>query len=43
MVLRAVLGAMRLPLRALRAGAFSLAIQRGPKIEADQVKMYGTV
>jgi hypothetical protein len=43
MVLRAVLNNVRLPLRALRAGAFNLTIQRGPEVEESQVKIYGTV
>jgi hypothetical protein len=43
MVLRAVLANARLPLRALRAGAFTLVLLRGPEIEDDQVKVYGTL
>jgi hypothetical protein len=42
-VLRAVLNNVQLPLRALRAGAFNLTIQRGPEVEDSQVKIYGTV
>ncbi len=34
---------MELPLEALRAGAFSLTLVRGPEIEDDQVKVYGEV
>ena len=43
MVLRAALGNARLPLRALRAGAFTLHLLRGPEIEDDQVKVYGNL
>ena len=43
MVLDAALTQMELPLEALRAGAFSLALVRGPEIEDDQVKVYGEV
>lgn len=42
-ILRAVLREVRLPLQALRAGAFSLALVRGPDIEDDQIKMYGNL
>jgi hypothetical protein len=41
MVLQAVLAEIRLPLRALRAGAFQLSLTQGPFIEDDQVKARG--
>ena len=41
MILQAVLAQIRLPLRALRAGAFQLTLTVGPLIEDDQVKMRG--
>lgn len=41
MILQAVLAQIRLPLRALRAGAFQLALTVGPLIEDDQVKVRG--
>ena len=43
MILQAVLAEIRLPLRALRAGAFSLTLAQGPLIEDDQVKARGVV
>ena len=43
MLLDATLSNMVLPLEALRAGAFSLVLQRGPAIENDQVNVYGDV
>jgi hypothetical protein len=43
MILQAVLAGIRLPLRALRAGAFQLALTVGPLIEDDQIKVRGTV
>lgn len=43
MLLDAALSNMVLPLQALRAGAFTLALQRGPEIEDDQIKVYGEV
>jgi len=43
MILRAVLASVRLPLSALRAGAFPLQLVRGPEIEDDQLKVYGTL
>ena len=43
MILQAVLADIRLPLRALRAGAFELALVVGPLIEDDQVKARGNV
>ena len=43
MILRAVLANARLPLRALRAGAFTLTLLRGPEVEDDQVKVYGSL
>jgi hypothetical protein len=42
MILQAVLADVRLPLRALRAGAFQLTLTQGPFIEDDQVKARGT-
>jgi hypothetical protein len=42
MILQAVLAEIRLPLRALRAGAFSLSVTQGPLIEDDQVKARGS-
>jgi hypothetical protein len=41
MILQAVLAEIRLPLRALRAGAFQLSLSVGPLIEDDQVKVRG--
>lgn len=43
MVLQAVLSSVRIPFNALSAGAFSLALLRGPEVEDDQVKVYGSV
>jgi hypothetical protein len=43
MILQAVLAGIRLPLKALRAGAFQLALTVGPLIEDDQVKVRGVV
>jgi hypothetical protein len=43
MILQAVLSQVRLPLRALRAGAFQLTPVVGPLIEDDQIKMRGNV
>jgi hypothetical protein len=43
MILQAVLAEIRLPLRALRAGAFQLALTVGPLIEDDQIKVRGIV
>ena len=43
MILQAVLAEIRLPLRALRAGAFQLVPTVGPLIEDDQIKMRGTL
>jgi hypothetical protein len=43
MILQAVLGNIRLPFHALTAGAFSLALLRGPEIGDDQAKLYGDV
>ena len=42
MILQAVLATFRIPLRALRVGAFNLAVTEGPLIEDDQVKARGT-
>lgn len=41
MILQAVLATIRLPLRALRVGAFQLTVTQGPLIEDDQVKARG--
>ncbi len=41
MILQAVLATVRIPLRALRAGAFQLSVTQGPLIEDDQVKARG--
>jgi hypothetical protein len=41
MILQAVLADIRLPLRALRVGAFPLTLTRGPLIEADEVRVRG--
>jgi hypothetical protein len=43
MILQAVLFEIRLPLRALRAGAFQLVPVVGPLIEDDQIKMRGNL
>jgi hypothetical protein len=43
MILQAVLAGIRLPLRALRAGAFQLIPTVGPLIEDDSIKMRGLV
>ncbi len=43
MILQAVLAEVRLPFRALRAGAFQLIPVVGPLIEDDQIKMRGNV
>lgn len=43
MILQAVLAGIRLPLPALRAGAFQLSIVTGPFIEDDQIKVRGNV
>ncbi len=43
LILQSVLANIRLPLRALRAGAFQLIPTVGPLIEEDQIKMRGTV
>ncbi len=42
-ILRAVLADVRLPLEALRAGAFTLTLARGPEVEDDQIKVYGNL
>lgn len=41
MILQAVLANFRIPIRALRVGAFDLAVTQGPLIEDDQVKARG--
>jgi hypothetical protein len=41
MILQAVLAGFRIPIRALRVGAFSLAVTEGPLIEDDRVKARG--
>jgi hypothetical protein len=43
MILQAVLAEIRLPLKALRAGAFGLVLTQGPLIEDDQVKVRGAL
>jgi hypothetical protein len=43
MILQAVLAEVRLPLKALRVGAFQLIPVVGPLIEDDQIKMRGNV
>jgi hypothetical protein len=43
LILQAVLAGIRLPLPALRAGAFALALTVGPLIEDDRVKARGLV
>jgi hypothetical protein len=43
MILQSVLAGIRLPLRALRAGAFQLIPTVGPLIEDDQIKARGVV
>jgi len=43
MILQAVLAEVRLPLKALRAGAFQLTPVVGPLIEDDQIKVRGNV
>lgn len=42
-LLQSVLANVRLPIRALRAGAFSLTLTRGPETEDNQEKLYGSV
>jgi hypothetical protein len=42
MVLQAVLDTVRLPFHALSAGAFTLALTRGPEIADDRLKIWGT-
>ncbi len=41
-ILQAVLSQVRLPLRALRVGAFDLSLTVGPLIEDDQIKVRGS-
>lgn len=43
MILQAVLAGIRLPLPALRAGAFQMSLVVGPLIEDDQIKARGNV
>lgn len=43
LILQSVLAGIRLPLRALRAGAFQLVPTFGPLIEDDQIKVRGVV
>ncbi len=43
MILQAILAEVRLPLKALRAGAFQLIPVVGPLIEDDRIKMRGNV
>jgi hypothetical protein len=42
-ILRAVLASVRLPLTALRAGAFELVPTAGPLVQDDQIEMFGNV
>lgn len=42
-ILRAVLASVRLPLTALRAGAFELVPTAGPFVQDDQIEMFGDV
>ncbi len=42
MILQAVLARIRLPLRALQVGAFSLSVAQGPLIEDNQIKARGS-
>jgi hypothetical protein len=42
-ILRAALASVRLPLTALRAGAFQLLPTAGPLVEDDRVEMFGDV
>jgi hypothetical protein len=41
MILDAALDAVALPLQALRAGAFNVAVTSGPQIDDDQIKVFG--
>jgi hypothetical protein len=41
-LLRAALESLALPFSAIRAGAFSLNLTRGPEAETDQLKLYGS-
>ena len=43
MILQSALANIQLPLRALRAGAFQLALTQGPFVDEDQIKIRGTV
>lgn len=43
LMLDTALSAIRLPLHALRAGAFQLVVTRGPDIDDDHVKAFGHV
>lgn len=43
MILQAVLATVRLPFKAITAGAFSISLTRGPEIADDQVKLWGTL
>jgi hypothetical protein len=43
MLLDAAVAQIVLPIEALRAGAFTLTLLRGPEIEDDQLKVYGNV
>ena len=42
-ILRSVLASVRLPLTALRAGAFELVPTAGPFVQNDQIEMFGNV
>jgi hypothetical protein len=43
MLLDAVMSTIRLPFSAVSAGAFKLALVRGPELEDDELKLYGNV
>jgi hypothetical protein len=43
MLLDAVMSTVRLPFSAVSAGAFALALVRGPEVEDDELKLYGNV
>jgi hypothetical protein len=43
MIMQAVLATIRIPFDSLSAGAFSLTLTEGPRIEDDTVKVFGTI
>jgi hypothetical protein len=43
MILDAALQEVKLPIKALRAGAFQLIVTRGPDIADDRIKVFGDV